>query len=81
MDSTPNLFSVLENNGIKLVDKKDFDPYYHEALMKIDSKLPENTIVEELQKGFILHNKVIRHAKVKISSGICSEDKQCKNNN
>ena len=75
------LFSVLENNGVKLVDKKEFDPYYHEALMKIDSKLPENTIVEELQKGFILNDKVIRHAKVKVSSGVCSEDKQCKKDN
>jgi len=72
-------FSVLENNGVSVMDKTKFDPFYHEALMKIDSKLPENTIVEELQKGFILNDKVIRHAKVKISSGICKEDKECKN--
>jgi molecular chaperone GrpE (heat shock protein) len=72
------LFSVLENNGVSIIKKKEFDPFYHEALMKIDSKLPENTIVEELQKGFILHDKVIRHTKVKISSGICNEDKECK---
>jgi molecular chaperone GrpE (heat shock protein) len=75
------LFSVLENNGVSIIQKKEFDPFYHEALMKIDSKLPENTIVEELQKGFILHDKVIRHTKVKISSGVCKEDKECKNNN
>ncbi len=72
------LFSVLENNGITVIKKKEFDPFYHEALMKVDSKLPENTIVEELQKGFMLHDKVIRHTKVKISSGICKEDKECK---
>ena len=72
------LFSVLENNGVSIIKKKEFDPFYHEALMKIDSKLPENTIVEELQKGFILNEKVIRHTKVKISSGICKEDKECK---
>jgi molecular chaperone GrpE (heat shock protein) len=75
------LFSVLENNGVSVIKKKEFDPFYHEALMKMDSKLPENTIVEELQKGFILHDKVIRHTKVKISSGICKEDKECKNKN
>ena len=68
------LFSVLENNGVGIIKKKEFDPFYHEALMKIDSKLPENTIVEELQKGFILNDKVIRHTKVKISSGVCKED-------
>ena len=37
--------------------------------MKVDSELPENRIVEELQKGFTLQGKVIRHAKVKISTG------------
>jgi molecular chaperone GrpE (heat shock protein) len=71
-------FSVLENNGVSVIKKKEFDPFYHEALMKVDSKLPENAIVEELQKGFILNDKVIRHAKVKISSGMCKEDKECK---
>ena len=65
------LFSVLENNDVKIIEteKKDFDPYLHEALMKVDSELPENRIVEELQKGFTLQGKVIRHAKVKISTG------------
>ncbi|MBT5343211.1 nucleotide exchange factor GrpE, partial [Candidatus Woesearchaeota archaeon] len=38
-------------------------------LMKVDSDLPENMIIEELQKGFLLHDRVLRHAKVKISSG------------
>jgi len=70
-------FSVLENNGIEVIKKKEFDPFYHEALMKVDSDLPENTIVEELQKGFMLNDKVIRHTKVKISSGVCKKDKGC----
>jgi len=72
-------FSVLENNGVEVIKKKEFDPYYHEALMKVDSDLPENTIVEELQKGFMLNDKVIRHTKVKISSGKKNEDdcKEC----
>ncbi|MBU0459871.1 MAG: nucleotide exchange factor GrpE [Nanoarchaeota archaeon] len=65
------LHSLLENNNIKTIETKNkqFDPFYHEALLKVDSELPENTIVEELQKGFILHDKVIRHTKVKISAG------------
>ena len=76
-------FSVLENNGISVIKKKEFDPYYHEALMKVDSDQPENTIVEELQKGFILNDKVIRHTKVKISSGKKTEDdcKECATEN
>lgn len=65
------LYSFLESNEVRAIETKNkiFDPFYHEALIKVDSDLPENTIVEELQKGFTLHGKVIRHAKVKISVG------------
>jgi molecular chaperone GrpE (heat shock protein) len=65
------LFTVLENNDIKIIETEDrmFDPHYHEALMKVESDLPENTIIEELQKGYLLHDKVVRHARVKISAG------------
>ena len=75
------LFSFLENNHIQpmVTEKKEFDPYLHEALMKVNSDLPENVIIEELQKGFMLHDKVLRHAKVKISAGMKKEDdcKEC----
>jgi molecular chaperone GrpE len=75
------LFSFLENNHIQpmVTEKKEFDPYLHEALMKVNSDLPENVIIEELQKGFMLHDKVLRHAKVKISAGKKKEDdcKEC----
>ena len=65
------LRSLLETNDIETIETKGkmFDPHFHEALMKIESELPQNSIVEELQKGFILQGKVIRHAKVKISAG------------
>ena len=64
-------FSLLENNNVKpmVTEKKEFDPYFHEALMKVNSDLPENVVIEELQKGFMINDKVLRHAKVKISSG------------
>lgn len=72
------LFSLLETNNIQMIktENKTFDPYYHEALIKVDSELPENTIVEELQKGFILHGKVIRNARVKISNGKKGSDEK-----
>ena len=47
---------------------KIFDPHCHEALMQIANKdLPEHTIVEELQKGYLLNDRVIRTAKVTVS--------------
>jgi len=65
------LLALLESNGVKAMEteKQKFDPYFHEALIKVDSELPENTILEEFQRGFMIHGKVLRHAKVKISSG------------
>ncbi len=73
------LFNLLEEAGLQPIKcEGKFDPYQHEALMKVDSDKPEGVIIEELQKGFILNGKVIRHAKVKISSGKKSENKVCK---
>jgi len=65
------LHSFLGNNNIQVIETKNklFNPCYHEALMRAESELPVNTILEELQKGFTLHDKVIRHAKVTISTG------------
>lgn len=62
--------SLLENNGVKEVSAEGvFDPHFHEALMKVESSDPEGSIVEVVQKGYTLHEQVIRHAKVKVSSG------------
>jgi molecular chaperone GrpE len=63
------LFELLENQGLQPIDcQGKFDPYLHEALMKEASDKPEGTIIEELQKGFTLNGRVVRHAKVKIST-------------
>ena len=65
-----HIYGLLKNNGVKPIEAegKPFDPHYHEALMQSESKdLPEHTIVEELQKGYLLNDRVIRTAKVKVS--------------
>ena len=53
---------------------KKFDPYYHEALIKEESDKDQDVILEEIQKGYMLNNKVIRHSKVKISDKKNMED-------
>ncbi len=62
---------LLEDNGIETIktENETFDPHLHEALMKTPSDKPENTIIEEFQKGYMLNDIVIRHAKVKLSAG------------
>lgn len=64
------LNNVLEKQGLKpiQIENQKFDPYLHEALIKEKSEMPENTILEEFQKGYTLKGKVIRHAKIKLSS-------------
>ena len=65
-----HLYEMLKEYGIKPIEAqgKLFDPNYHEALMQAENKdVPEHTILEELQKGYLLNDRVIRTAKVKVS--------------
>ncbi|MFH1888517.1 MAG: nucleotide exchange factor GrpE [Candidatus Omnitrophota bacterium] len=65
-----HLYEMLKVYGVKPIEAqgKIFDPNYHEALMQVENKdLAEHTIVEELQKGYLLNERVIRTAKVKVS--------------
>ncbi|MFA5005147.1 MAG: nucleotide exchange factor GrpE [Candidatus Omnitrophota bacterium] len=65
-----HLYEMLKVHGVKPVEAegKIFDPNFHEALMQVEDKnLPDHTIVEVLQKGYLIHERVLRTAKVKVS--------------
>jgi molecular chaperone GrpE len=65
-----HLYEMLKEYGVKPIEAqgKLFDPHYHEALIQAENKdVPEHTILEELQKGYLLNDRVIRTAKVKVS--------------
>ena len=65
-----HLYDLLKKNGLSTIEAKGktFNPDYHEALLKVESDdFHENTVIEELQKGYLLNNRVIRTAKVKVS--------------
>ena len=64
-----HLLNVLSEKGLKRIESvgKKFDPSIHEAVESIKSDKPEGTVVEELQKGYMLNDKVIRPAKVKVA--------------
>jgi len=65
-----NAVGTLEKYGVKAIDgaNKLFDPTYHQAVMteKVDGMEP-GMVVEVLQKGYLLKDKVIRPAMVKVS--------------
>lgn len=64
------LITVLGKFGIKCIEalNEPFDPNYHEAIMQLESqKHEENIVLKELEKGYILHDRVIRPSRVAIS--------------
>lgn len=65
-----NLKNELEKFGVKSIDgnKKPFDPTYHQAVLTehIDGVEP-GIVIDVLQKGYLLKDKVIRTAMVKVS--------------
>lgn len=63
------MFSLLEKEGLKKIEAegKRFDPYFHEALLSEKTGKEENIVIEELQKGYLFRDNVIRTAKVKVS--------------
>ncbi len=64
-----NLHKVLDEEHVKPIKSvgEKFDPYKHEVMLQVESDAPEETILEELQKGYMMKNRVIRYAKVKVS--------------
>ncbi|MCK4918308.1 MAG: nucleotide exchange factor GrpE [Candidatus Pacebacteria bacterium] len=64
------LSSVLETNGVKQINplNENFNPEFHVSIegVKVDEKKFENIIVEVVQKGYTLNEKIIREAKVKV---------------
>ncbi|MGB2868375.1 MAG: nucleotide exchange factor GrpE [Bacteroidota bacterium] len=70
------MMKALASQGVSPLETvgKEFSVDYHDALMQLPrSDVPYHTILEEVEKGYTLHNKVIRHAKVVVSSQAPSE--------
>ncbi|MCX8056688.1 MAG: nucleotide exchange factor GrpE [Ignavibacteria bacterium] len=78
------LMKVLSDYGLKKIDalNQPFDFNYHEALLQVPKENVEPmTVVEEVEKGYLLHDKVIRHSKVIVSSEMNIESASSENQN
>ncbi len=62
--------NVLESEGLKEIDVmgKPFDVDTMDALMQVPKEVEPNTVVEVIEKGYMLKDKVIKHAKVLVSA-------------
>ena len=67
-----NLMKLLNNHDVKRIDclGKQFDVKYCEVLLQEESNEKEGTVLQELQKGYIYKNKILRFAKVKVAKHI-----------
>lgn len=63
------LSSLFSKNGIKKLEslKKNFDPNYHEAIFEVkEGEQEENTVVQVVQEGYLMHDRLLRPALVGI---------------
>ena len=72
------LLSTLEKNNITYIDclNKKFDPNFHQALSEIDSEKNPGTVVEEVQKGYMLHDRLLRPSLVNVAKSSKKEEKK-----
>jgi molecular chaperone GrpE len=63
---------VLERHGVKPVVARGerFDPSRHEAINHMPSDEPPNTVIDEHQRGYVLHDRLLRPAMVTVSKSI-----------
>ena len=65
------LYSQLQRHGITPTEalKKPFNPAEHDAIAHVPSEEKEGIVVDEVARGYRMHDKVIRYAKVAVSKG------------
>lgn len=63
------LAAIFEKFNIHTIDPQGekFDPHQHEAMCAVESDLAPNTVIQVMQKGYMLHDRVIRPAMVTVS--------------
>lgn len=72
-------FKLFSEAGVKKMDDPsgtEFNVHLHEAMMMMPSDKPEGTVLQAMQAGYMMHDKVLRHARVITSSGEINHDNQ-----
>ena len=78
-----DLISIFEKNNIKPIESlnKKLDPNFHQAMMEIedDSKEP-GTIIQEIQKGFTIKDRLLRPSLVGVSKKVSKKEEKTEEN-
>tara|TARA_B100000029_G_scaffold303491_1_gene296270 strand:- start:1393 stop:1998 length:606 start_codon:yes stop_codon:yes gene_type:complete len=79
-----DLVSIFKKNGIEALEciNKKFDPNFHQAMLEIEDSVKESGIViQEIQKGYMMKNRLLRPALVGITKKIEEKSKKDEKNN
>jgi molecular chaperone GrpE len=72
------ILKVFEKFNVKPIEAKGqaFDPTFHEAVMQEETdEFDNNTVINELQKGYLIHDRLLRPAMVVVARSKVSKDK------
>ncbi len=75
--------SIFEKNNIKLIESlnKKLDPNFHQAMMEIEDDTKEpGTIIQEIQKGFTIKDRLLRPSLVGVSKKISKNEEKTEEN-
>ncbi len=78
-----DLISIFEKNNIKPIDSlnKKLDPNFHQAMMEIEDDTKEpGTIIQEIQKGFTIKDRLLRPSLVGVSKKVTVKEEKTKEN-
>jgi len=78
-----DLISIFEKNNIKPIDSlnKKLDPNFHQAMMEIEDDTKEpGTIIQEIQKGFTIKDRLLRPSLVGVSKKVTIKDEKTEEN-
>ncbi len=78
-----DMVSILSKNGINPIDSigKKLDPNFHQAMMEIDDDQKEpGTIIQEIQKGFMMKDRLLRPSLVGVSKKAENKEEKSEEN-
>jgi len=78
-----DLISIFKKNNIKPIDSlnKKLDPNFHQAMMEIEDDTKEpGTIIQEIQKGFTIKDRLLRPSLVGVSKKVIKKDEKTQEN-
>jgi len=78
-----DLITIFEKNNIKQIESlnKKLDPNYHQAMIEIEDDQKEpGTIIQEIQKGFTIKDRLLRPSLVGVSKKSANKDKKAEEN-